>query len=129
MVSNVNLDDFGNWKLLYFGRWLPAGLQSEGFATFNGTLHSVLMIIFGVIQITGWVVHYENGSTLEFLTHEGTHLLAGFRYRIVYFHPDGTQGIIIGNCVERLITLSKTARGACGLAMTGCEMVFACQPG
>ena len=101
-VSNVNLDDFGNWKLLGPEDGFPADYSAKAFATFDGALH------LGVND-TLWryennqlsFVHYEQGSTLEFLTDEGVHLLAGFRPgRIVYFHPDGSQGIIIGNCVE-----------------------------
>ncbi len=101
-VSNVNLDDFGNWKLLGPAEGFPQDYQAKAFATFNGKLH------LGVND-TLWryegnrleFVHYENGSTLEYLTHEGVHLLAGFRPgRIVYFPPGGGQGIVNGSCVE-----------------------------
>ncbi|MCB0563203.1 MAG: hypothetical protein KDD01_02375 [Phaeodactylibacter sp.] len=102
MVSNVNLDDFGNWKLLGPEDGFPLDYKAKAFATFNGTLHlGINDTLWRYTDNRLEFVHYENGSTLEFLTHEGTHLLAGFRPgRIVYFHPDGTQGIIIGNCVE-----------------------------
>lgn len=101
-AGTANFDDFGNWKLLGPDDGFPLDYRAKAFATFDGALY------LGVND-TLWryenkqleFVHYEIGSTLEFLTHEGVHLLAGFRPgRIVYFHPDGSQGIIIGNCVE-----------------------------
>lgn len=101
-VSNVNLDDFGNWKLLGPEEGFPPDYRARAFATFNDRLY------LGVND-TLWryengrlnFVHYEIGSTLEFLSHEGFHLLAGFRPgRIVYFFPDEARGIIGGSCVQ-----------------------------
>jgi len=101
-VSNVNLDDFGNWELLGPEEGFPLDYKAKAFATFKDALY------LGVND-TLWryennrleFVHYETGSTLQYLSHEGTHLLAGFRPgRIVYFHPDGAMGIIGGTCVQ-----------------------------
>ncbi|MCB9053814.1 MAG: hypothetical protein H6556_30820 [Lewinellaceae bacterium] len=100
--SGVNLDDFGNWRLLGPADGFPQDYKAKAFATFNGALHvGVNDTLWRYEDNRLEFVHYENGSTLEFLSHEGVHLLAGFRPgRIVYFHPDGAQGIVIGNCVE-----------------------------
>lgn len=101
-VSNINLDDFGNWKLLGPADGFPLDYKAKTFAIFEGALHlGVNDTLWRYENNQLQFVHYESGSTLEYLTHEGVHLLAGFRPgRIVYIHPDGSKGIVPDNCKE-----------------------------
>ena len=101
-TDNINPDDFGNWKLLGSAEGYPDDYSASAFATFNDELYvAVNDTLFSYKGNSLEFIHYELGSTLEFLTTEGVYLLAGFRPgRVVYFHPDGTQGTIPSNCVK-----------------------------
>lgn len=102
-TSGVNLADFGNWKLLGPEEGFPADYDASAFATFKDALYvGVNDTLFRYEDNTLKFVHYEPGSTLEFLTHEGFHLLAGFRPgRVVFFHPiEDIVGTLPGDCVQ-----------------------------
>ncbi|NRA52226.1 MAG: hypothetical protein HRU12_24110, partial [Phaeodactylibacter sp.] len=90
-TDNVNPDDFGNWSLLGQAEGFPMDYSARGFETFEGALY---------VGVNDTAFRYENeqleffyaetGSSLQFMSHEGTLLLIGFRPgRIVYLHPDG----------------------------------------
>lgn len=100
-TDNVNPDDFGNWSLLGPAEGFPADYSARGFEAFEGALY---------VGVNDTAYRYENnqleyfyaeeGSTLEFMSHEGELLLVGFRPgRIVYLHPDGRTGSLPFNCI------------------------------
>lgn len=100
-ADNVNPDDFGNWVLLGPSEGFPADYSARGFETFEGALY---------VGVNDTAFRYENeqleyfyaeeGSTLQFMSHEGTLLLVGFRPgRVVYLHPDGRTGPLPFNCI------------------------------
>lgn len=101
-AQGVNPDDFGNWMLLGPEEGFPSDYSASALADFDGALHvAVNDTVFRYDDMTLSFVHYEEGSTIRFFSHEGVHLLAGFRpNRVVYFHPDGSSGIIPFNCVR-----------------------------
>ncbi len=101
-AGNVNLADFGNWKLLGSEEGFPSDYSPSALASYQGALYvGVNDSLFRYEGNALAFVHYEPGSTLEFLTAEGADLLAGFRPgRIVYFRPDGFTGILPGECVQ-----------------------------
>ncbi len=114
-TTGVNLDDFSNWKLLGPAEGFPDIYEASAFATFEDALYlGVNDTLWRYEKEKGLLafVHYEIGSTLEFLSNEGVHLLAGFRPgRILYFHPDGNMGIIPGNCVQTPNYAVEDSRG------------------
>ncbi|MCI4648227.1 hypothetical protein [Phaeodactylibacter sp.] len=100
-TNNVNPDDFGNWDLLGPSEGFPMDYSARGFETFEGALY---------VGVNDTAFRYENqqleyfyaetGSTLQFMSHEGTLLLVGFRPgRVVYLHPDGRTGPLPFNCI------------------------------
>ena len=102
-TTGVNLLDFGNWQLLGSAEGFPGDYSASAFATFKDALYvGVNDTLFRYENNRLEFVHYELGSTLEFLTHEGFHLLAGYRPgRIVFFHPEeDIMGILPGECVQ-----------------------------
>ncbi|MCB0569975.1 MAG: hypothetical protein KDC66_09445 [Phaeodactylibacter sp.] len=98
----VNLADFGNWKLLGPEEGFPSDYSPGPVTEYQGALYvGVNDTLFRYENNALDFVHYEFGSTLQFLTAEGRDLLAGFRPgRIVYFRPDGFMGILPGECVQ-----------------------------
>jgi hypothetical protein len=101
-VDNINPDDFGNWDLQGVNEGFPEDYSATAFEDFDGALH---------VAINDTLYRYENNelifkyfeplSTIEFLSHEGVHLLAGFRpNKLVYFHPDGTTDGLPFNCAK-----------------------------
>lgn len=100
-TGDVNPDDFGNWSLLGPAEGFPMDYSARGFETFEGALY---------VGVNDTAFRYENeqleyfyaepGSTLQFMSHEGVLLLAGFRPgRVVYLHPDGRTGALPFNCI------------------------------
>ncbi|MCB0552571.1 MAG: hypothetical protein KDD02_03385 [Phaeodactylibacter sp.] len=100
--GSVNLDDFGNWKLLGPEEGFPADYSPSALASYQNALYvGVNDTLFRYENNALSFVHSEFGSTLEFMTAEGIDLLVGFRPgRIVYLRPDGFIGILPGECVQ-----------------------------
>ena len=101
-TDNINPDDFGNWERLGPNEGFPEEYSTSAFIDFDGALHVAMNdSLFRYENNQLAFEYYEQGSTIEFLTNEGVHLLMGFRpNRVAYLHPDGTQGIIPFNCVK-----------------------------
>jgi len=101
-TDNINPDDFGNWSFLGPDQGFPMDYTAAAFAEFDGQFYlTVNDTLFSYVDGGLNFKHYEQGSTISFLSQEGIHLLAGYRpNKIVYFHPDGSMGDAPFNCVK-----------------------------
>ncbi|HMQ49713.1 MAG TPA: hypothetical protein PKA00_19680 [Saprospiraceae bacterium] len=99
--NNSNPDDFGNWAFLDSQAGFSDDYSVNDFAIFNDRFYiGINDTLFRYEGEQLIYVHDEPGSTLEYLSAEGEHLLAGYLPgRVVLFFPDEAKATIAGSCV------------------------------
>lgn len=106
----ANLADFSNWSLLGPAEGFPGDYQSKALAVWNGRLYADINNgVFKVENQSIELIHAEPGTTLRFISGEGTRLFAGFgncnnfgctNAKVFYFESDGNSGQMATGCVS-----------------------------
>lgn len=99
--DDANPDDFSNWDFLDSQVGFSDDYTVNDFATFNNRFYiGVNDTLFRYENEQLIYIHDEPGSSLEYLSAEGEHLLAGYLPgRVVLFFPDEAKATIAGSCV------------------------------
>ena len=76
----LNIDDFSNWEWLGGGQGFPAVYGAGAMALFDGRLCvGINDSIYVYDGNTASYLHHEEGFSLQYLSAEGQHLIAGFQ--------------------------------------------------
>ncbi|MFT5383174.1 MAG: ligand-binding sensor domain-containing protein, partial [Saprospiraceae bacterium] len=81
--GSLNLQDFGNWKLLGTEEGFPSDYSSRSVETYNGKLY---------IDIDDTLYYYENSTLVEIYTEEG--------FEITFLSADGAHLLVGMGCIE-----------------------------
>ena len=106
--DNPSIADFTSWQFLGPGQGFPAFYTSSAMATFQNSLYfNVNDTLFRFQNDQPEQVRFEPGFSLQFLSAEGAHLLAGYRCesgcsrgKVLYFDGQGNAGTLASDCVE-----------------------------
>lgn len=102
-LTNPTIDDFSTWTLLGEAEGFPADYASTAMAIYEGSLYVGINEDIYRMDAGRPVLFYDQSPdrTLQYLTAEGTHLLAGYRgnSQVLYLRADGGGGLLSSGCV------------------------------
>lgn len=106
--DNVNLQDFGNWKLLSSNEGFPDDYSTNSLEVYDGRLFLDIDDVLFVYENNSLVELYEEpGFEITFLSAEGAHLLVGMGCipdcpgKVVFFDENLNTQLSGDDCVSR----------------------------
>lgn len=116
--DNLNLDDFGNWRLLSETEGFPTDYSSNKINIYKDKLYFSLndSTLHRLENNEPILVHNAEDFSIKYLSAEGEHLLVGLSCgscngKTLYFEEDGSFDLAPNKCVNRPIYAIEDEQG------------------